>query len=92
MRSVSVLAYRAKGGAALRRAKLNCDVSCRDCALQRCGSCPSLHPSPDRTDLDLKLELPKHTVAATELIDRETCHEDAPRNVSRDAPSDVPGD
>ena len=51
-----------------------------------------MHPSPDRTDLDLKLELPEHIVAAPELIDRGTCQEDAPRNVPRDAPGDVPRD
>ena len=51
-----------------------------------------MHPSPDRTDLDLKLELPEHIVAAPELMDRGTCQEDATQNVSRDAPSDVPRD
>eukprot|EP00959_Pyramimonas_sp_CCMP1952_P047352 988273-Pyramimonas_sp.AAC.1 len=56
------------------------------------GSSPPLHPSPDRTDLDAKLELPEHITAAPELIDRGICQEDAPRNVPRDAPGDGPGD
>eukprot|EP00959_Pyramimonas_sp_CCMP1952_P255307 5332437-Pyramimonas_sp.AAC.1 len=67
---------------------LDCDVPCRDCAPQRCGSSPPVHPSPDRTDLDIKLELPEHIIAAPRLIDRGTCQEDAPWNVPRDAPGD----
>eukprot|EP00959_Pyramimonas_sp_CCMP1952_P190690 3988254-Pyramimonas_sp.AAC.1 len=55
------------------------------------GSSPALHPSPGRTDLDLKLELRGHIVAAPELVDMVACQEDAPRNVSRgDVPRDVP--
>eukprot|EP00959_Pyramimonas_sp_CCMP1952_P157993 3303595-Pyramimonas_sp.AAC.1 len=50
---------------------------------QFCESSPPLHTNPDRTDLDLKRELPEyivHIVADPEETDRGTCQEDAPRN------------
>ncbi len=69
MLSVSILMYRAEGCAVLRRAELRCAMR-RLCSIALWIDF-SLHPSPDRTDLELnKLELPEHIVAAQVLINR----------------------
>eukprot|EP00959_Pyramimonas_sp_CCMP1952_P302443 6328241-Pyramimonas_sp.AAC.1 len=52
----------------------------------------SLHPSPDRIDLDLKLELPEQMVTAPELIDRGGMPRGRAAERPEDAPGDVPGD
>ena len=62
-------------GAVLIRAALAWIMSCcaaLSCALLRCGSTRPWPPYPDRTDLDLKLELSEHTIRQ-ELVAIETC-------------------
>eukprot|EP00959_Pyramimonas_sp_CCMP1952_P086647 1812216-Pyramimonas_sp.AAC.1 len=58
MLHVSAFVYYAEGCAVLRRAELRC-VMPRLCFIKRCGPSPPWLPSPDRTDVDLKLELPE---------------------------------
>ena len=62
MLKVPIVMYRAMGCAVLCRAVLKSNVSCRVeiCrALLHCGSSRPWRRNPDRTDSDLKLELPE---------------------------------
>ena len=68
MLKVTIVMYRATGCAVMCRAVLNSNVSCRVelcCALLHCGSSRPWRQNPDRTDLDLKLELPERRARAT---------------------------
>eukprot|EP00959_Pyramimonas_sp_CCMP1952_P003808 80525-Pyramimonas_sp.AAC.1 len=65
--------YRVKGCAVLRHSVLSSNVSCRVelCrALLHCGSSRPWRQNPDRTDLDLKLELSECIAQAQKLLKR----------------------
>ena len=65
---VTIVTYRATGGAVRRRAVLKSNVTCRvDVyrALLHCGSSRPWRRNPDRTDLGSKLELPERIARAS---------------------------